>query len=64
MHWNKREFKRKTAHYFFNPICIAKGFLELAKKEGGKDNIEKALNAIKRIENVVKNIVTEGKICE
>ena len=60
----EKEFKRKTAHYFFNPICIAKGFLELARKDEGEDNIEKALDAIERIENVIKNIVMKGEIRE
>lgn len=60
----EREFKLRTSHYFFNPICIAKGFLELAKEKNGGEEIEKALNAIDRIERVVKNIITEGKIRE
>ena len=61
----EREFKLKTAHYFFNPICIAKGFLELAlEEEDGKDKILKAIEAIKRVENVVKNITKRGEIHE
>ena len=61
----EREFKLKTAHYFFNPICIAKGFLELAKEEeNGKNKIEKAIKAIERIEKVVKNITQKGEIKE
>ncbi|HEC77300.1 MAG TPA: PAS domain S-box protein [Thermoplasmatales archaeon] len=58
------EFKLRTSHYFFNPICIAKGFLELAKEEDGIDKIDKALKAIDRIEKVVKNIITKGEIKE
>ncbi|KAA0011048.1 hypothetical protein B6U81_02550 [Thermoplasmatales archaeon ex4484_30] len=61
---NEREFKRKTAHYFFNPICIAKGYLEIAKEEKEYKFVDRALKAIERIEKVVKNIVTEGKIKE
>lgn len=60
----EREFKLRISHYFFNPICIAKGFLELAKEKNDGEEIEKALNAINRIEKVVKNIITEGKIKE
>ncbi len=60
----EKEFKRKTAHYFFNPICIAKGFLKIAKEEGDLKYIEKAINAVDRIEKVVKNIVTKGEISE
>lgn len=60
----EKEFKRKTAHYFFNPICIAKGFLKIAKEEGDLKYIEKAINAVDRIEKVIKNIVTKGEISE
>lgn len=60
----EREFKRKTAHYFFNPICIAKGFLKIAQEEGDLKYIEKAIKAVDRIEKVVKNIVTKGEISE
>lgn len=60
----ERQFKLETSHYFFNPICIAKGYLELAKEEGDIDKINKALDAINRVEKVVKNIVTKGEIKE
>lgn len=61
----EREFKLKTAHYFFNPICIAKGYLQLAMEEGdGKDKIMKAMEAIKRVERVIKNITQRGEITE
>ena len=61
----EREFKLRTAHYFFNPICIAKGFLELALEEGdGKDKILKAIDAINRVEKVIKNITERGEIRE
>ena len=61
----EREFKLRTAHYFFNPICIARGFLELAlEEEDGKDKILKAIEAIKRVEKVVKNITKRGEIRE
>lgn len=61
----EREFKMATAHYFFNPICIAKGFLELALEEDdGKDKIAKAIAAIGRVESVVKNVTQRGEIRE
>ena len=61
----EREFKLRAAHYFFNPICIAKGFLELAKEEkDGKNKIDKAIKAIERIEKVVENITQKGEIKE
>ncbi len=63
-----KAFKEDVAHYFFNPICIAKGYLQLAM-EGEKDTeekikIEKVREAIERIEAVVRNIVMNGKISE
>ncbi|MCD6474095.1 MAG: PAS domain S-box protein [Thermoplasmata archaeon] len=61
----ERKFKADTAHYFFNPLAIAKGYLEMAKEDGEtKEKIEKALKAIERIEKVVKNVVTKGEIHE
>lgn len=59
------EFKRKTAHYFFNPIAIAKGYLLLALEEGDeKEKIKKAIAAINRVEKVIKNITERGEIIE
>jgi len=61
----ERRFKLDTSHYFFNPIAIAKGYLQLALEEDdGKDNILKAIEAIDRVEKVVKNITTKGEIRE
>jgi len=61
----ERQFKLNTAHYFFNPIAIAKGYLELALEEGDrKDNILKAIEAINRVEKVVKNVTERGEIRE
>ena len=61
----EKKFKADTAHYFFNPLAIAKGYLEIAKEDGEtKEKIEKALKAIERIEKVVKNVVTKGEIRE
>jgi len=63
-----KAFKEDVAHYFFNPICIAKGYLQLAM-DGEKDieernKMEKVKTAIERIEAVVRNIVMNGKITE
>ncbi|RLF44393.1 MAG: hypothetical protein DRN29_08545 [Thermoplasmata archaeon] len=61
----EREFKLKTAHYFFNPIAIAKGYLSLALEEGdGEDKIRKAMHAVERVEKVIKNITERGEIVE
>ena len=62
----ERQFKLDTAHYFFNPIAIAKGYLQLALEEKGEeeDKIRKAIKAIERVENVVKNVTQKGEIRE
>ena len=61
-------FKENMSHYFFNPLVIAQGYLDLlmekeTKKEE-KENIIKIKKALDRIEKVVKNIVMEGQIKE
>ena len=58
------DFRLKTAHYFFNPIAIAKGFLILAIEEGGNGKLKKVLKALERVEKVIKNIVEKGEITE
>ena len=62
----EREFKLRTAHYFFNPIAIAKGYLQLAmdEKNDTLPKIKKAMHAINRIEKVIKNITQKGEITE
>lgn len=61
----EREFKLRTAHYFLNPIAIAKGYLSLAVEEGDeREKIEKAMHAIERVEKVIKNITRRGEIIE
>ena len=63
----EREIKMEMAHYFFNPIAIAKGYMYLIMENlprNKKENLEKAVNAVNRIENVIKNMVTKGEIHE
>ncbi|MCD6171600.1 MAG: PAS domain S-box protein [Thermoplasmata archaeon] len=60
----EREIKNRIAHYFLNPIAIAKGFLMLSIEERKNDEIKKALNAIERIEKIVENIIRKGRIEE
>lgn len=61
-------FKERVAHHFFNPLVIAKGYLNLLLAKNldadSKESIEKAKTAIERIEAVVKNIVINGEISE
>ncbi|KAA0006797.1 MAG: PAS domain-containing protein [Thermoplasmata archaeon] len=63
----EKNFRLKTAHYFFNPLAIAKGYMGLMAEELNEDEREKvlkAINAISRVENVIKNFVTRGEIAE
>ena len=63
----ERKIKLEMAHYFFNPIAIARGYMNLIMEnlpEKKKKDLEKAIYAVDRIENVVKNIVTKGEIRE
>jgi len=60
-------FKRDTAHYFFNPICIAEGNLELARLKASEDidkELDEAARAVGRIKTVVVNVVEKGEIHE
>ena len=54
--------------YFFNPIIIAKGYLDLLMdkelSQEDKIKVEKIKTAIERIEAVVRNIIINGEICE
>ncbi len=63
----ERVFKSKTAHYFFNPIAIAKGYIDLTMDEVPnelKEKLKSARHAIMRVETVVKNVVTKGEVRE
>jgi PAS domain S-box-containing protein len=63
----ERQFKQDASHFFLNPIAICKGFLELAENEMSdheSDYIQRARNAIRRVENVILNIVERGEIKE
>jgi len=64
----ERKFKADTAHYFFNPLCIAKGYLELAMKDEvdaeQREKLKAIINAVERVENVVKNVVIKGEVRE
>ena len=64
----ERKFKADTAHYFFNPLCIAKGYLELAMKDERdaeqREKLKAIINAVERVENVVKNVVMKGEVRE
>ena len=61
------QFKLDTAHYFFNPICVAEGNLDLAIRdapEAIKEELRNAQIAVQRIKKTVINVVEIGKIHE
>ncbi len=63
----EKRFKADAAHFFLNPIAIAKGYMELAVEEipeEPEEKISRAQRAIKRVETVIKNIVEKGEIHE
>ena len=63
----ERKFLEEVSHYFFNPLCIAKGYLELSIPNADpalRKRLETTKQAVIRVENVVKHIVMEGKIYE
>jgi len=60
-------FKLKTAHHFFNPIAISRGYMEMALEDmpdGTAAEIRKAREALMRVQTVVQNIVQRGEIHE
>ena len=63
-----KKFKAETAHYFFNLLCIAEGYHKSAIKDERdaehREKLKVILNAVERVENVVKNVVTKGEIHE
>ncbi|HHF56569.1 MAG TPA: HAMP domain-containing histidine kinase [Thermoplasmatales archaeon] len=63
----EKKFKLMTAHYFFNPIAIAEGFLHLAMQKASPEiteHLEAIDVAVKRIKKVVQNVVEKGEIRE
>ena len=63
----EKKFLEEISHYFFNPLCIAKGYLDLSIPQADpalRRKLEITKQAVTRVENVVKHIVIEGKIYE
>jgi len=63
----EKRFKADAAHFFLNPIAIAKGYMEIATEEMPEEpegKIRRAQKAIRRVEAVIKNIVEKGEIHE
>ncbi len=63
----ERRFIEDVSHHFFNPLCIAKGYLNLSIREADPETRRKlriTRDAVDRVESVVKNVVRDGTICE
>lgn len=63
----ERRFIEDVSHHFFNPLCIAKGYLNLSIRDADPEiqrNLEITRDAVDRVETVVKNVVRDGTICE
>jgi hypothetical protein len=64
----EREFKLDTAHFFFNPLCIAEGNIDLTLSEISDEAIKAKLKdaqyAVQRIKKVIINVVEAGEVRE
>lgn len=64
----KEKFLEDAAHYFLNPVTIAKGYVDMMFEECESEKLKGIANRIKeaveRIEEVVKNTVEKGIIYE
>ncbi|MFO8133674.1 MAG: PAS domain S-box protein [Thermoplasmatota archaeon] len=63
----ERRFIEDVSHHFFNPLCIAKGYLNLSMRDVDPEvqrKLQITRDAVDRMENVVKNVVRDGTICE
>lgn len=57
----EKRFIEEISHYFFNPLCVAKGYLLLLERNVVRDeqkkDIEGVKRAVERIENMVIDVV-------
>ncbi len=63
----EKKFIEDISHYFFNPLCIAKGYIDLSMNGADtelKRKLEITRTAVNRVETVVKHVVMEGRIYE
>jgi len=63
----EKHFKADAAHFFLNPIAIAKGYMDIHMEnidDEEQQHVTAAREAITRIEAVIKNIVEKGEIHE
>jgi PAS domain S-box-containing protein len=63
----ERTFVEDVSHYFFNPLCIAKGYIDLSLQNVDSETRRKlkiTRDAVNRVETVVKHVVNERQIYE
>ena len=64
----EQNFRESVAHHFFNPLAIARGYLQLVveKTSDGEERrkLESSIAAIGRVESVVKNVIRYGDVRE
>ena len=64
----KEEFLQETAHYFLNPISIARGYIDLLLCDASSEReimvATRIKEAVERIEEAVKNTVERRAIYE
>ncbi len=64
----EKMFRESVAHHFFNPIVIARGYLQLVMEgtcnNDEREKLEAVKTAVGRIESVVKNVIRDGDIRE
>ena len=61
----EKRFIEEVSHSFFNPLCVAKGYLVLLEGKMSHDeqrkDLEVARRAIERIENMLIDVVCRGR---
>jgi len=66
--YREKVFRENVSHHFFNPLVIARGYIQLVMdgmpESDEKRRLEAAKRALGRIESVVKNVIKNGDIRE
>ncbi|MGC9308876.1 MAG: hypothetical protein ACP5FL_08900 [Thermoplasmatota archaeon] len=65
---DEEQLKQELYHFFMNPILIIRGNLRLAVRDADNEEqikrLERALHALRRLENIVHNMIEAGEIRE
>ena len=66
--YREKIFRESISHHFFNPLVIARGYIQLVMdsmpESDERKRLEGAKKALGRIEAVVKNVIKNGDIKE